>query len=70
MGEWIYESTFSKPRHLTEMNGQLHALVLPPGKEVLVPIGHEAGWDPEPVLTVLFIIFGVEAVNPIQDWNK
>jgi hypothetical protein len=25
MGEWMYRSTFSWPRHLLEVNGQLHA---------------------------------------------
>jgi len=32
------------------VSGQLHALAtLLPGKELPVPIGEEAGWDPEPV---------------------
>jgi hypothetical protein len=31
-----------------ELSGQLHApAALPPGKELLVPIGWEAGWVPE-----------------------
>jgi hypothetical protein len=35
-----------------EVNGQLHApAALPPGKEALVPIGQEAGWNPEPFWT-------------------
>jgi hypothetical protein len=33
-----------------EVSGQLQApATLPPGKELLVPIGYEAGWAPEPV---------------------
>jgi hypothetical protein len=32
--------------------GQLHAsAALTPGKELLVPIGQEVGWTPEPVWT-------------------
>jgi hypothetical protein len=32
-----------------EVSGQFHApAALPPGRETLVPIGEEAGWDPEP----------------------
>jgi hypothetical protein len=35
-----------------EVSGQLHApAALTPVKEPLVPIGWEAGWDPEPVWT-------------------
>jgi hypothetical protein len=35
-----------------EVSGQLHApAALPPGKELLVPIGEEAGWAPEPFWT-------------------
>jgi len=31
-----------------EVSGQLHVwAVLPPGKELLVTIGYEAGWAPE-----------------------
>jgi hypothetical protein len=34
--------------------GQLYTpAALPPAKEPLVPIGYEAGWDPEPVWTRL-----------------
>jgi hypothetical protein len=34
-----------------EVSGQLHApAALPPGKELLVPIGKEAGWAPRAVL--------------------
>jgi len=33
-----------------EVSGQLYATTaLPPGKELPVPIGKEAGWAPEPV---------------------
>jgi hypothetical protein len=33
-----------------EVSGQLHdPAALPPGKKILVPIGEEAGWFPEPV---------------------
>jgi hypothetical protein len=39
MGEWIYRSTFSWPRHKLEVSGQLHAPVaLPPGEKA--PIIH------------------------------
>jgi hypothetical protein len=35
-----------------EMSGQLHApAALSPRKDPLVPIGQEAGWDPESVWT-------------------
>jgi hypothetical protein len=35
-----------------EASGQLHApAALPPGKELLVPIGWEAVWASEPVWT-------------------
>jgi len=38
-----------------EASGQLHTLAtLPPGKELLVPIGEEAGWASEPVWTHTF----------------
>jgi hypothetical protein len=34
-----------------EVSGQFHApAALPPGKELPVPIGKEAGWAPEPLL--------------------
>jgi len=34
-----------------EESGQLNdPAALPPGKELLVPIGEEAGWSPEPGL--------------------
>jgi hypothetical protein len=52
MGEWMYRSTFSWPRHLLEVSDQLHArAALPPGKEPPVSIGYEVGWTPEPVWT-------------------
>jgi hypothetical protein len=35
-----------------EVSGQLQApAALPPGKKLLVPIGYEAGWGPEPFWT-------------------
>jgi len=35
-----------------EVSGQLHApAALPSGKDPLLPIVYEAGWDPEPVWT-------------------
>jgi len=50
MGEWRYSSTYFKPRHLIEVSGQVHATAaLPPEKEPPVPIGKDAGWDPEQV---------------------
>jgi hypothetical protein len=52
MGERMYRSIFSWPRHYFEVSGQLHApAALHPGKEPPVPIGQEAGWVPEPVWT-------------------
>jgi hypothetical protein len=52
MGEWMYRSAFSWPRHKLELSGQLHApAALPPGKEPPVPIGEEGRWTPEPVWT-------------------
>jgi hypothetical protein len=39
MGEWKYSFTFSSPRHLLEVSGQLHVLAtLLRGKEHPVPI--------------------------------
>jgi hypothetical protein len=50
MGERMYRSTFSWPRHYLEVSGQLHApAALPPRKEPPVPIGEEVGWTSEPV---------------------
>jgi hypothetical protein len=35
-----------------EVSDQLHAPeALPPGKELLLTIGQEAGWTPEPIWT-------------------
>jgi hypothetical protein len=52
VGEWMYRSAFSWPRHLLKMSSQLHAsAALPSRKELPVPIGYEAGWTPEPVWT-------------------
>jgi len=40
-----------------EVSSQLHAPVaLPPGKELLVPTGEEAGWVPEPIWTFTDLI--------------
>jgi hypothetical protein len=40
MGEWMYKSTFSWPRHKLEVSGQLDApTALPPGKDPPVPTG-------------------------------
>jgi hypothetical protein len=37
LGEWLYSSRYSLPRHYMEASGQLHApTALPPGKEPLV----------------------------------
>jgi hypothetical protein len=48
----MYRSTFSWPRHLLEVSGQIHApAALPLGKEPPVPIGEEGGWATEPVWT-------------------
>jgi hypothetical protein len=53
MGEWMYRSTFSWPRHKLEFRGQLHALAaLPRGKEPLYPLnrklsGPEWAWRRE-----------------------
>ena len=40
----------SEPQHY-EMKRQIHhtPLSLPPGKQLLIPTGCEAGWAPEPV---------------------
>jgi hypothetical protein len=55
VGEWRYSSTHSWPRNYMEVSGQLHApTTLPPEKELLVPIGQEAGWTPEPSWTRLW----------------
>jgi hypothetical protein len=50
LGEWIYSSTHSWPRHYMEVSGQLHApAVLPPWKEDL--LYRRLGGAPEPVWT-------------------
>jgi hypothetical protein len=49
---WKYGSKRSWPRNYMEMSGQFHApAALSPGKEPPVPIGQDAGWAPEPVLS-------------------
>jgi hypothetical protein len=49
VGEWRYSSTHSLISALMEVRGRLHApAALPPGKELLIPIGKEAEWAPEP----------------------
>jgi hypothetical protein len=36
MGEWMYRSIFSRPRHQLEVSGKLHApSALPPGERAL-----------------------------------
>jgi hypothetical protein len=48
MGEWMYRSTFSWPRHQLEVSGQLHApATLSLGKKLQVPIRQDAGWAPD-----------------------
>jgi len=50
MGEWMYNSMHSLPRHQIKVSGQLHApAALTPQKEYPVPIEQKAGWVPEPV---------------------
>jgi hypothetical protein len=50
MGEWMYRSTYSWPRHWLEVSSQIHpSAAFSPGKELLVPTGQEAGWAPEQV---------------------
>jgi hypothetical protein len=52
MGEWMYRSTFSWPRHYLEMSSQLHApAALPPGKSSRYPLYRRLGGPPEPVWT-------------------
>jgi hypothetical protein len=47
MGEWMYRSTFSLPRHKLGISGQFHApAALLPGKEPPIPIGKEVGVNP------------------------
>jgi hypothetical protein len=44
MGEWMYRSTFSWPRHYLEVSGQLHApAALPPGKSPRYPLDRRMG---------------------------
>jgi hypothetical protein len=48
MGEWMYRSTFSWPRHKLEVSGELRApAALPPGKEPPLEgwVGPRAGLD-------------------------
>jgi hypothetical protein len=67
MGEWMYRSTFSWPRHKLEVSGQLHApAALPPGKQPPVSIGYEAEWAPEPVWTT----WRKEISLPYRDSNS
>jgi hypothetical protein len=50
-----------------EVSSQLHVPAdLPPGEEPPVPIGQEAGWDPEPVWTLR----RREKVCPYRDSNS
>jgi hypothetical protein len=44
MGEWMYRSTFSWPRHYLEVSGQLHApAASPPGKSSRYPFYRRLG---------------------------
>jgi hypothetical protein len=44
MGDWMYRSTFSWPRHSLEMSGQLHApAALPPRKRSRYPLYRRLG---------------------------
>jgi hypothetical protein len=67
MGEWMYRSTYSWPRHQLEVRGQLHGpSALSPRKELSVPIDWNAGWAPEPVWTtwrgeIIFPLLRIES---------
>jgi hypothetical protein len=69
MGEWMYRSTFSWPRHWLEVTGQLHApSALPPGKSLWYPfvIG---GWvDPRAGLDNMGRIRSIEKTQWPQLW--
>jgi hypothetical protein len=51
VGEWIYRSIFSRPRHWLQVSGQLHTqATLPPGRSSLCPLdrrfdGPQSGLD-------------------------
>jgi hypothetical protein len=52
MGEWMYRSTFSWPRHYLEVSGQLHApAALFPENIPSYPLDRRARWISEPVWT-------------------
>jgi hypothetical protein len=52
MGDWRYSSTVLD-LSTREVSGQLHTPAsLPLRKELLIPIGEEAGWTTEPVWTL------------------
>jgi hypothetical protein len=48
MGEWMYISTHSRPRHWFVETDQFNAtVVLPPGNEAAALIEYEPGWAPK-----------------------
>jgi hypothetical protein len=68
LGEWRYNSTQSWTRHQIEVSDQVHAPdVLPPGKETLVPNGHEAGLASQTVMKRNPIAW--RDSNP-RSWNR
>jgi hypothetical protein len=67
MGEWVYRSTYSWPRHYVDGSGQLHSpAALPLGKEPSVLIGYESGCAREPVWTT----WREEKSQPYRDSNS
>jgi hypothetical protein len=63
----MYKSTFSWPRHYSEVSGQLHApAALLPENEHLISIGYEAGW----VLEKVWMMWRGENSYPHLDSNS
>jgi hypothetical protein len=68
MGEWMYRSTCSSPRHYLEVSVQFRAQrrFILPGKERPEPIGYDVGWVPEQVWKT----WRVEKSCPNRDRNS
>jgi hypothetical protein len=75
MGEWMYRSTLSWPRHYLEVSGQLHALAALSRKETAPGIHWIGGWvgpraglddlEEKIFLTLLGLEFRPSIVHPI-----
>jgi hypothetical protein len=67
MGEWVYRSTYSSPRHWLEVSGQLHTpAALPPRKKILSTHWLEGRVGPRTNLEDI----GRRKFCPYREWNS